>query len=221
MKISYAITVCNEIEEIKRLIPFLLKHKRDEDEIVVQMDLDPSSGNLGSEFTNLDRNKREVFGYIMQCQERGEIKTILRPLHKDFAQFKNHLTQQCSGDYIFQIDADEIPHKKLIEILPDLLDSNNEIDMVWVPRVNTVDGLTSEHIKKWKWNVNDRGWVNWPDWQGRIYRNQPSIQWKNRVHERLTGIETYSTLPVDEEFALYHPKTIERQEKQNEYYETI
>jgi hypothetical protein len=127
MKISYAITVCNEIEEIKRLIPFLLKHKRDEDEIVVQMDLDPSSGNLGSEFTNLDRNKREVFGYIMQCQEKGEIRVILHPLHKDFAQFKNHLTQQCSGDYIFQIDADEIPHEKLIEILPDLLDSNNEI----------------------------------------------------------------------------------------------
>ena len=39
MKISYAVTVCNEFIEIQRLITFLLKHKRPQDEIVVQMDL--------------------------------------------------------------------------------------------------------------------------------------------------------------------------------------
>ena len=215
MKISYAITVCNEFIEIQRLLTFLLEHKRLQDEIVIQMDL--SLDDLNS----ISEDKRSVWQYIMKHNEQGHCRVVFNPLNGDFAAFKNHLTEQCTGDYIFQIDADEIPHEKLIEILPNLLDSNNEIDMVWVPRVNTVDGLTSEHIKKWKWNVNDRGWVNWPDWQGRIYKNHPSIQWKNRVHEQLTGIDTYSTLPVDEEFALYHPKTIERQEKQNNYYETL
>ena len=38
MKISYAITVCNESQEIQRLIPFLINNKREEDEIVVLYD---------------------------------------------------------------------------------------------------------------------------------------------------------------------------------------
>jgi glycosyltransferase involved in cell wall biosynthesis len=220
MKISYAITVCNEIEEIKRLIPFLLKHKRDEDEIVVQMDLDPSSGNLGSEFTNLDKSKREVFGYIMQCQEKGEIRVILHPLHKDFAQFKNHLTQQCSGDYNFQIDADEIPNEYLIENLPTILESN-DFDVCMVPRVNTVEGLTETHIQKWGWRVNEHGWVNWPDYQMRLYKNDPEIKWEGKVHEKITGFKTWTKFPEALEMALFHPKTIERQIKQNKYYDTI
>lgn len=220
MKISYAITVCNEIEEIKRLIPFLLEHKRDEDEIVVQMDLDPSSGNLGSDFTDSDKNKKEVFGYIMQCQEKGEIRVILRPLHKDFAQFKNHLTQQCTGDYIFNIDADEIPSEYLIKNLPEILIENG-IDLIYVPRVNTVEGITVEHIQKWGWNLNQRGWVNWPDQQGRIYKNSTEIKWVGKVHERIEGVKTVTAFPNEEAYALYHPKTIDRQEKQNEMYEKL
>jgi hypothetical protein len=220
MKISYAITVCNEIEEIKRLIPFLLEHKREEDEIVVQMDLDPSSGNLGSEFTNLDRNKREVFGYIMQCQEKGEIRVILHPLHKDFAQFKNHLTQRCTGNYIFQIDADEIPNEYLIENLPTILESN-DFDVCMVPRVNTVEGLTDAHVQKWGWRVNEHGWVNWPDYQMRLYRNDPTIKWEGKVHEKIVGFQTWTKFPEALEMSLFHPKQIERQEKQNKFYETI
>lgn len=220
MKISYAITVCNEIEEIKRLIPFLLEHKRAEDEIVVQMDLDPSSGNLGSNFTDLDKNKKEVFGYIMQCQERGEIRAILHPLHKDFAQFKNHLTQQCSGDFIFQIDADEIPNEFLISYLPQIIESN-DFDVCLVPRINTVDGITEEHVAKWGWNVNEHGWVNWPDYQMRIYRKDPSIKWEGKVHEKIVGYQQYTLLPQSVELSLNHPKQIERQEKQNEFYGTL
>ena len=47
MKISYAITVCNEFVEIQKLIPFLLKHKRYEDEIVVLYDI--NNGHEGIE----------------------------------------------------------------------------------------------------------------------------------------------------------------------------
>ena len=39
MKISYAITVCNEHKEIEKLLTFLFEHKRQEDQVVVQMDM--------------------------------------------------------------------------------------------------------------------------------------------------------------------------------------
>ena len=47
------------------------------------------------------------------------------------------------------------------------------------------------------------------------------IKWINKVHERLDGFKTFASLPPIEEFALYHPKTIDRQEKQNQYYDTL
>ena len=148
-------------------------------------------------------------------------KIIEFPLNKDFASFKNNLKEHCSGDYIFQIDADEIPDWYLIQYLPEILQSNPDNEVYLVPRVNTVEGLTDEHIKKWRWNVNKNGWVNWPDYQWRIWKNKPEIKWVNKVHERLEGFKTYSTLPQEPEFSIKHPKDIKRQEKQNNYYDTL
>jgi len=205
MKISYAITVCNELEEVKRLINFLLSHKRTEDEIVILYDLNGS---------------KEVYDYIDEVDKIVNIFVAKDNFTGHFADWKNKLTLLCKGDYIFQIDADEIPHINLIQNLPAML-STNDVDMVRVPRVNTVEGLTQKHIQKWGWNVNEKGWVNWADWQMRIYKNAPHIRWKNKVHEVLDGFKIHGMLPPEEEWALYHPKTIERQEKQNNYYNTL
>jgi len=207
MKISYAITVCNELEEIKRLIDFLIQYKRKEDEIVVLFDDSNSTKEIETVLHSYRNNKHII-------------------LHIDyfnghFANWKNKLSSYCTGNYIFQIDADEIPHTNLIQNLPVLLEENQLIDMIRVPRVNTVEGLTKEHIQKWGWNVNEKGWINWADWQMRIYKNTPEIKWVNKVHEVLDGFKTHGMLPVEEEWALYHPKTIERQEKQNNYYNTL
>jgi len=215
MKISYAVTVCNEFIEIQRLITFLLEHKRLQDEIVIQMDLSLD------DLKDCPADKREVFGYIMKHNEQGHCRVIFNPLRGDFAAFKNHLTEQCNGDYIFQIDADELPHEKLIEILPDILEYNFGCEVFLVPRVNTVKRMTPAHIHQWGWNVNENGWINWPDNQWRIWKNKPHIKWINKVHERLDGHKSWTILPELEEFALYHPKTIERQIKQNEYYDTL
>jgi glycosyltransferase involved in cell wall biosynthesis len=210
MKISYAITVCNEIEEIKRLIPFLLEHKREEDEIVVQQD-----------DTNFKSGEVDpVEKYCRELVESRKIKYTYTPLMNNFGSFKNNLTKHCSGDYIFQIDADEIPNEFLIENLPFILKENG-IDLIYVPRVNTVEGLTYEHVQKWRWNVNEKGWVNWPDQQSRIYKNSPEIRWEGKVHEKIVGVKTITAFPNEEVYALYHPKQIERQERQNEFYETI
>jgi len=208
MKISYAITVCNEIDEIKRLIPLLLEHKREEDEIVIQQDSRGSVKGLP------DVKVKEY------CEGLSNVKYITFDLNNHFANFKNNLTDNCTGDYIFQIDADEIPNKFLIENLPHIIQSN-DFDVCMVPRVNTVEGLTETHIQKWSWKVNEKGWVNWPDYQMRLYRNDPAIKWEGKVHEKITGFQTWTMFPEVEDMALYHPKQIDRQEKQNEFYETI
>jgi hypothetical protein len=123
--------------------------------------------------------------------------------------------------FIFQIDADEIPSEYLMENIKDILDYNKDVDLFFVPRVNTVTGLTNEHIKKWNWQVNESGWVNFPDYQTRLYRRTSEIEWQGKVHERIMGYNTLSVLPAEEQYCLYHPKKIDRQEKQNAYYDTI
>jgi glycosyltransferase involved in cell wall biosynthesis len=205
MKISYAITVCNELEEIRRLVPFLLLNKREQDEIVILFD---------------NKGTKEVWEYINKQEDKLTL-THSDKFNNDFSQWKNLLTKLCTGDYIFQIDADEIPNIALIEHLPEILEMNQGIDVLLVPRVNTVEGLTQEHMQKWGWVVDDKGWVNYPDFQWRIYKNTSNIKWMNKVHERLIGYKTISNLPQIEECSLYHPKTIERQEKQNNYYDTL
>lgn len=207
MKISYAVTVCNEFIEIQRLITFLLEHKRPQDSITILYDV--ANGDP------------EIESFLRSHSVNGEFAWHSGKFEGNFADWKNKLTSLCTGDYIFQIDADELPSTSLIQILHDILEKNNGVDLIWVPRVNTVEGLTAEHTKKWGWVVNESGWVNWPDWQGRIYKNHPSVYWENAVHEKLGGIRTFANLPADVSFALHHPKTIERQERQNNFYDTL
>ena len=205
MVISYGITVCDELEEIKRLVDFLLLHKREQDEIVVL--LDDSKG------------KGDVYYYLLTTSP--EVTCYRDQFKGHFADWKNQLTSYCKGDYVFQIDADELPNKLLIEMLPELLEINQEVDVFRVPRINTVIGLTEGHIRKWGWGVDLNGWVNFPDYQWRIYKNNPNIKWKNKVHEVLEGFKTISVLPAEEYCSLYHPKTITKQERQNNYYDTL
>ena len=214
MKISYAIPVCNELMEIQRLVSFLSQTKRDEDEIVIFYDE-----------TNGTKEVREylksiVSGLTYNPIEDYPIRWYSYDFDGHFGDMKNNLTEMCTGDYIFQIDADELPHAILMENIHDILELN-DIDVIVVPRVNTVEGLTPQHIQKWGWQVNENGWVNWPDYQWRIYKNSDDIKWVNKVHEKLEGYKTISNLPLDASMALYHPKTIERQEKQNQYYDTL
>ena len=206
MKITYAITVCNEFLEIQRLVHFLLRHKRIQDNIVILYD--EANGDPAIE------------QFLRSHSINGEFSWHKAPFNKHFADWKNKLNSLCSGDYIFQLDADEMIDEYVCRILPDIL-AANEVDVIRVPRINTVKGLTDQHITLWNWKVNKDNWVNWPDYQWRIYRNHSDIKWINAVHEVLDGYKTVSHLPAQEEFALLHHKTIERQEKQNTYYDTI
>ena len=208
MKISYAIPVCNEIVEITKLLNFLEKHIDKKDEVVVLFDT---------------HNGLPAVEQFLRAKSVNPTFFQWYPYHFDghFANMKNHLKSLCTGDWIFQIDADELPHESLIENLREVLKLNPTTEMFLVPRVNTVDGLTQEHVNKWRWNVNEKGWVNWPDYQTRIVQNNPKIKWQNKVHEILVGHNSYAALPQEEEWCLYHPKHILRQEAQNKYYDTL
>lgn len=206
--ISYTITVCNEHNQLNTLLNFLDSKISDQDEIVLQMD--------SLSVTNA------VIEVVNSHKARIKNLTVIEfPLNNDFSSFKNNLKTYCTKEWIFNIDADEIPNEVLIVNIHDILKENKEVDMFLVPRWNTVQGITEEHIKQWNWSYDKEGRVNWPDLQTRIYKNNESIVWKNKVHERLSGFTTYAVLPDEVEYCLFHPKTIERQEKQNEFYSQI
>ena len=210
MKISYAITAWNEHKELEKLLTHLIWKKRKDDEIIVQ--------------TDNGKTTPEVYDVLERFDGKtqyNDYRHYSHPLAKNFAQYKNKLTTNCKGDWIFQIDADEIPNEYLIQALPFILEANPETEAYWIPRVNTVAGITDPHIQKWGWRVDDRGWVNFPDWQMRLYKNSEHIYWIKPVHEQLKGYTKFTSLPAEEKFALYHEKNIGRQETQNEFYNTI
>jgi glycosyltransferase involved in cell wall biosynthesis len=206
MKISYALTVCNEFDEIQNLLYHLFKFKKPQDEIVVLFDS-----------TN---GTKEVFDYLQSVDNIKNIKLVWDNFDGHFADWKNKLNLLCTGDFIFQIDADEYLPDEFVNLIHEILEANPEVDLYYVPRINTVSGLTQEHIQRWGWRV-ENGKINYPDYQTRIYRNVPYIKWKNKVHEVIEGYKQYTALPAVDELSLIHPKTIERQEKQNNYYETL
>jgi hypothetical protein len=209
LRISYAITVCNEYTELDRLLRLLKMYIQPEDEIIVLVDSENSTPEVWELLNNW--NVGQPF----------EFHRVSHSLNKDFAQFKNFLKSHCSREYIFFIDADEFPSVYLISNLKTILQMNS-VDMLLVPRINTVEGLTEEDITKWRWNVDNEGHINWPDYQFRICRNVPEIKWEGKVHERLTGYKSLSQLPYDNKhYCLHHPKDIKRQRLQNEFYSSL
>ena len=211
MKIIYGITVHIVAYELNKLLEILI-HKTDvEDEIVICID-----GN--------DEKVQEVItSWVQQyaSDDVDKIKDIIvynRKLDGNFAEHKNSVIEKSTGDYIFHIDADEYPNVTLLEQLKQIIEMNDGVDLIWIPRVNTIEGMTQEHIQKWSWRVTEKGWVNYPDYQARVFRRDKSIRWTRPLHELITGCKTYAHLPPHEELSLYHPKTIQKQEQQNMFY---
>ena len=208
MKISYGITVHNEADELNKLLEILVHKTNSEDEIIVC--IDDTNGEDDAVRFVLD-------SWTQQYAHIKMIKVYQRKLDKDFASHKNSVIENSSGDYIFHIDADEYPHEILLSQLKDILQIN-EVDLIWIPRVNTVDGFTQEDVQRWGWRVSEQGWINYPDYQARVFKNKKEIRWTRPLHEYITGCKTYSHLPPQEELSLYHPKTKQKQEQQNKFY---
>lgn len=205
--ISFGITTHDEGIYIQELLDQLVPYcEQSGDEIVVVDDFSTD------EFT---RTLLDSYAGLKS------IKLYQHSLNNDFAAHKNFLNDMCSGDYIFQVDADEKFNDNLLLYLHDIVENNSHVDLFLVPRVNVVTGLTDEDIVQWGWNVNENGWVQWPDLQSRLYRNHEDIFWSGKVHERITGYKIIAPLPPEEEWALYHIKDVVRQRQQNNFYESL
>ena len=84
----------------------------------------------------------EVWSRLQELSDEKNCTIHSATFKNHFADWKNKLTEYCDGDYIFQIDADELPNELLIQNLPVILESNPDNEVYLVPRVNTVEGLT-------------------------------------------------------------------------------
>lgn len=204
MRISYAILTHNEGACIDMLLSTLLEFKDPGDEIIVVDDYSD------------DTLTRQI---LQDFKQAKHIKLYQNRLNGDFAGQKNFLMSKCTGDFIFNIDADELPKAELLVNLKDIIQANPDIDLYAIPRENYVHGITQEHIHKWGWKIDEDGLINFPDYQLRIIKNNSGIIWKNKVHEVPSGFKKFAFIP--DEYALIHEKTIERQENQNLFYGTI
>ena len=198
MVISYAICVCEgEEKELNNLLTFLKETCKKEHEIVVLVD----SGK-----------KYEEIKHVLS--KFPQVKIEYRKFNGDFASHKNYLNEKCEGDVIFNIDADEIPQEGLVRLVEDL---KEPFDVIYVPRINICPGYTQDFLKRHNFLANEFGWINWPDYQGRIYKN--GSKWVGKVHEKIDG--TPKGLQANPHIALWHIKSTERQNRQNESYKLI
>lgn len=206
VSISYAITVHNEGSMyLEPLFQKLIKHLKEEDEIVLLDDFSDDQSTVDT-----------IEKY------HDHIKLFQRKLDGDFSEHKNYLKSQCTKEYIFQIDGDELIGDVFLTVLKEVLYNNPQTDLFFVPRINLVRGITPEDISKWGWRVNENGWINSPDFQQRIFKNMSEIKWINKVHEVITGHISHGHLPYEDEvYSILHVKDIHRQRKQNEFYETL
>lgn len=142
MKISFAICTHNETREFNELNmllqKFIDKDDQNEYEIVV---IDDFSSDEGMQA-------------LLALVELEGVKIHEHALNGDFAAHKNFMNSQCSGDWILNLDADEKISESLLEMIPFLIENNPTIDAYWLPRINTVEGLTIEHVAKWLWSID-------------------------------------------------------------------
>jgi len=203
--ISYAIMACNEHEELELLLDKINNlFDKSKDEIILLLD----------EYNYTDEVLKVASKYKY-------VKIFKNSLNNNFSQQKNYLFSKCTKDYIFNLDADEYPSDFLLNSLHTFLENNNSVDMFWVPRINTLINCDLEKLRSVGWNINDDGYLNFPDYQTRIIKNNQDIIWAGKVHEQLTNYETHSFLPKDYEYCIIHNKTLDKQIKQNKFYEQI
>lgn len=166
-------------------------------------------------------DKNNIYPKIEEKAKNSEIKVAEFPLDGDFSEFRNSIHRHIAeGDWIFQIDADEMINPDLLVYLPKVIESNPDVELYYLPRNNYVNGITEEYARSRNWRIDDYGRINYPDHQGRIYKFKDGVRWSGVVHESVKGTKKHGML--SEPWAhLEHVKDFEKQKKQNELYDRI
>ena len=204
LSVTYAVEVCTEHVELNSLLSFLVKTIERGDDINVLVD------------------STKITEHVNAVLKRFEprITVCYRAFDGNFADHRNYHIGQCRGDYIFMIDADEMPQEHLIKNIKKII-SESGADLLYVPRMNLCPGYTEMWLKKSKFNVNQAGFINWPDYQGRIFKRAPEIRWGRHLHEKIEGAQNTIGLPADIKFGLWHVKTVEKQDSQGAFYNSL
>jgi hypothetical protein len=120
------------------------------------------------------------------------------------------LHAQCTGDWIFRIDADEVPSRALVEALP-WLQKDADVRQYWLPRI---------------WLYGDaRHWLDeppwWPDYQLRLYRNDCFLRFAGTQHSTAVSQPPSRYLEVP----LYHLDLLvnsrEERERKAAFYDSL
>ncbi len=201
-KISFAICVGEESHSFVELIDFLKKYKKAEDEIVVISDFSKSVK-------------------IKECIKKVD-KHIFRKLLNDFASHKNIFFSLCKNEYIFNLDSDELPSEYLIKNIHNLIAESSH-DLYWIPRLNYFTGVGDDEIKKMGMSIDKdkNNAVNFPDYQGRIYRNDKKLKWKRKLHEQINGATNSKKLKYSDGYYITHTKTKNNLKKSKTLYKNL
>ena len=203
MFLSYLVTCHNETDSLEKLLSKLIEYKKDNHEIVL---LDDYSDNP------------KTLEIIQTFKDK--INFQQHKLDKNYGNHKNYGIDLCKGEWIFQLDADEVPTDGLLENIDLIIESNSKNEVLWLPRLNYFIGVTDLDVMTWGWQLND-GMINFPDYQSRLYQNLPHIRYERRLHEKVEGFKSYVFIPPQKDYAIIHEKTIEKQRQTNLNYNKI
>lgn len=222
MKVSYLITCSNEADTLERLL----------DRVFTSVDFDDVHNDeilllIDSKHPMGDDVPKGTSDILWRYSGYEGVRWRVHPLDNNYGAHKNFGIENCLGDFIFQIDGDELPPESLLsDNLHAILEGNPDTEAFAIPRINDFRGVTPTHAVQWGWRLTQsptykRPVINWPDYQFRIFKKDfPRISFTRRLHEKIEGYSSYVCLPPEEEYALYHDKTIETQVQTNLRYNT-
>jgi hypothetical protein len=193
MKLTYTIQVCNESRELYSLLNFLTRVIDEEDEVNVVVDIDHTTEKVELVL--------EHFG--------GRVNIFKRPFDNFHTNAQFHI-EKATGDYIFGIDADELPQEPLIKNIKKIIEETGA-EIIAVPRINIHPDITEEDAKAFGFNLNEVGFINWPDFQTRVHKKCDHVRWTEELHTKLSGSDKMAAVKPLPSLALWHIKSMDKQ----------
>ena len=190
-----------------------------------------------------DNSMEEIERYIQDTLKKGptnfkrdKIKIFKRKLDMDFATQTNEITKRSNNEWVMKLDPDELMDDRSLNNIRFLLSAmekeNPKVEVIGIPRINTLNGVLVNDIPREKWNEEhlstlkqfnpkDPLTLKNPDYQFRLFKK--NVKWVNKVHEQPEPVKNgeKKKVMITHNIALFHPKTVQKQNTQNEFYNQI
>lgn len=201
---SFLISVHNEpaINIINIIKSITTQFNPDRDEIVIVDDYS----------TNEDTNN--ILNYY-QTIDLSYMRVCKHHLNNDYSLHRNYMISQCTKHYIFNLNASEYMTAKQIRDICDIVRWNLIVELFWIPRINIYSKDNQDNILQYaqdnyiiaEWTDNNKYVkINWPDFQGRVFKNLQHIKWYGKIHPYIAGARITCNLPLEEKYAILHDK---------------